>query len=107
MGPGLQLAGTTNRGEHRMGLLEQIKEPHDLRQLKREQLPQVAKEMRQRILDTISKKGGHLASSLGSADLTVALHYVFNTPDDKIVWDTGHQTYGHKLLTGRQDRFDT
>jgi len=90
-----------------MGLLEQIKEPHDLRQLKREQLPQVAKEIRQRILETISKKGGHLASSLGSADLTVALHYVFNTPEDKIVWDTGHQTYGHKLLTGRQDRFDT
>ena len=90
-----------------MGLLEQIKEPRDLRQLKREQLPQVAKEIRQRILDTISKKGGHLASSLGSADLTVALHYVFNTPEDKIVWDTGHQTYGHKLLTGRQDRFDT
>src|SRR5579872_4461919 len=98
---------TAGRGELPMGLLEQIKEPRELRQLKREQLPQVAKEIRERILDTISKKGGHLASSLGSADLTVALHYVFNTPSDKIVWDTGHQTYGHKLLTGRQDRFDS
>lgn len=90
-----------------MGLLEQVKEPKDLRQLRRDQLPQVAKEMRQRILDTVSKKGGHLGSSLGATELTIALHYVFNTPDDKIVWDTGHQTYGHKLLTGRQDRFDT
>lgn len=90
-----------------MGILEQIKEPRDLRQLGRDKLPQVAKEMRQRILDTVSKKGGHLSSSLGATELTIALHYAFETPKDKIVWDTGHQTYGHKLLTGRQDRFDT
>ncbi|MFA5974838.1 MAG: 1-deoxy-D-xylulose-5-phosphate synthase [Elusimicrobiota bacterium] len=90
-----------------MGILEQIKDPSDLRKLQREQLPAVAAEMRERILETISKKGGHLSSSLGTTELTLALHYVFNTPKDKIVWDTGHQTYGHKLLTGRQDRFDT
>ncbi len=90
-----------------MAILEQIRDPRDLRMLKRDVLPQLAKEMRQRILDTVSKKGGHLGSSLGATELTIALHYVFNTPTDKIVWDTGHQTYGHKLLTGRQDRFDT
>ncbi|HVO32287.1 MAG TPA: 1-deoxy-D-xylulose-5-phosphate synthase [Elusimicrobiota bacterium] len=90
-----------------MGILEDIKEPRDLRQLRREQLPQVAKEIRDRILETVSKKGGHLGSSLGSTELTIALHYVFDTPKDRMVWDTGHQTYGHKLLTGRQDRFDT
>src|SRR5260370_16279415 len=90
-----------------MAILEQIKDPKDLRLLQREALPQLAKEIRQRILDTVSKKGGHLGSSLGATELTIALHYVFNTPTDKIVWDSGHQTYGHKLLTGRQDRFDT
>src|SRR5258708_31751338 len=90
-----------------MAILEQIKEPKDLRLLKRDALPQLAKEVRDRILDTVSKKGGHLGSSLGATELTIALHYVFNTPVDKIVWDTGHQTYGHKLLTGRQDRFDS
>ena len=90
-----------------MGLLDQIKDPSDLRQLRREQLPQLAREIRDKILDVISRGNGHLGSSLGSTELTIALHYVFNTPDDKIVWDTGHQTYGHKLLTGRKDRFDT
>jgi len=90
-----------------MGLLDQIKEPQDLRQLRREQLPPLAREIRDRILDVVSTRGGHLGSSLGATELTIALHYVFNTPDDKIVWDTGHQTYGHKLLTGRKDRFDT
>lgn len=90
-----------------MGILEKIKEPRDLRQLSRDQLPQLASEMRQRILDTVSKKGGHLSSSLGATELTIALHYSFETPKDKLVWDTGHQTYGHKLLTGRQDRFET
>src|SRR3954466_9122190 len=90
-----------------MGLLDQIKEPSDLRQLRREQLPQLAREIRDKILDTISKGNGHLGSSLGATELTIALHYVFNTPVDKVVWDTGHQTYGHKLLTGRQDRFDS
>ncbi len=90
-----------------MGLLDQIKDARDVRQLRREQLPQLAREMRDRILDVVSSRGGHLGSSLGATELTIALHYVFNTPQDKIVWDTGHQTYGHKLLTGRKDRFDT
>src|SRR5258706_3262782 len=90
-----------------MGLLDQIKEPSDLRKLRREELPNLAREIRDRILDVVSMRGGHLGSSLGATELTIALHYVFNTPDDKIVWDTGHQTYGHKLLTGRKDRFDT
>src|ERR1017187_9894809 len=90
-----------------MGLLDQIKETADLRQLRRDQLPQLAREIRDRILDVVSTRGGHLGSSLGTTELTIALHYVFNTPEDKIVWDTGHQTYGHKLLTGRKDRFDT
>ncbi len=90
-----------------MGLLDQIKDPSDLRQLRREQLPQLAREMRDKILDVISRGNGHLGSSLGATELTIALHYVFNTPEDKIVWDTGHQTYGHKLLTGRKDRFET
>src|SRR5579864_6210454 len=90
-----------------MAILEQIKDPKDLRMLKTDVLPQLAKEIRARILDTVSKKGGHLGSSLGTTELTIALHYVFNTPTDRLVWDTGHQTYGHKLLTGRQDRFDS
>ncbi len=88
-------------------LLDQIKDPSDLRKLRREDLPQLAREVRDRILEAVSKKGGHLGSSLGATDLTIALHYVFNTPQDKIIWDTGHQTYGHKILTGRNDRFDS
>ncbi len=86
-----------------MELLKTIETPKDLRKLPPEKLPQVASEMRGFILDTVSKLGGHLASSLGSADITVALHYVFDTPKDRLVWDTGHQTYGHKVLTGRRD----
>lgn len=88
-------------------LLASIKEPKDLRTLPAEKLPQLVNELRQSILQTVSKIGGHLGSSLGAAEITVALHYVFNTPQDRLVWDTGHQTYGHKLLTGRQDRFGT
>jgi len=90
-----------------MAFLENVNDPSDLRKLRKEDLPKLAREVRDRILETVSKKGGHLGSSLGTTDLTIALHYVFNTPTDKIVWDTGHQTYGHKLLTGRRDRFDT
>lgn len=90
-----------------MAFLEQINDPSDLRKLRREDLPKLAREVRDKILDTVSKKGGHLGSSLGTTELTIALHYVFNTPVDKVVWDTGHQTYGHKLLTGRRDKFDT
>ena len=90
-----------------MELLDAIRSPKDLRALPVEELPKVADAVRRRILETVSKLGGHLGSSLGSAEITVALHYTFDTPKDKLVWDTGHQTYGHKLLTGRQDRFGT
>jgi 1-deoxy-D-xylulose-5-phosphate synthase len=91
-----------------MSILDQIKDPTDLRKLPRTQLSQLAREVRDCILDTVSqKKSGHLGSSLGATELTIALHYVFNTPHDKLVWDTGHQTYGHKILTGRRDKFDT
>jgi 1-deoxy-D-xylulose-5-phosphate synthase len=86
-----------------MELLKTIDAPSDLKKLPPEKLPQVASEMRGYILDTVSKLGGHLGSSLGSADITVALHYVFDTPKDRLVWDTGHQTYGHKVLTGRRE----
>ena len=90
-----------------MELLSKIKSPADLRALEEKQLPQVVAEIRQKILETVSKLGGHLSSSLGAAEITVALHYVFNTPQDKLVWDTGHQTYGHKILTGRQEKLET
>ncbi len=90
-----------------MELLKDINSSADLKKLKPEQLPQVASEVRAFILDTVSKLGGHLASSLGSTDITVALHYAFDTPKDRLVWDTGHQTYGHKILTGRRDRMNT
>ncbi len=88
-------------------LLKQINSPADLRKLKKNQLSQVAKEVRQYIIDIVSEKGGHLGASLGVVELTVALHYVFNTPDDQLVWDVGHQAYGHKILTGRKDIFHT
>jgi len=88
-------------------LLEGINNPDELRLLKPEQLPQLAEELREEIITTVSKTGGHLASSLGVVELTVALHYVFNTPQDKIVWDVGHQSYAHKILTGRRKRFHT
>ncbi len=90
-----------------MAILEKLKSPIELRQLKKELLPQICREIRERILDVVSRKGGHLGASLGATEITVALHYVFETPKDKIVWDTGHQTYCHKLLTGRYDRFET
>ncbi len=88
-----------------MSLLDDIHSPQDLRKLPETSLRQVADEVRQEILDVISAKGGHLASNLGSVELAVALHYVFDTPDDKLVWDVGHQSYPHKILTGRRDRF--
>ncbi len=88
-------------------LLETLQFPSDLRRLGRSQLPQVADEVRQCVLDNVSKTGGHLSSNLGTVELTVALHYVFNTPQDRIVWDVGHQTYPHKILTGRRDRMPT
>ena len=88
-------------------LLNQIQLPADLRRLSVEQLPQVCDELRQDIVEELSVNPGHLASSLGVVELTVALHYVFNTPDDRVVWDVGHQAYGHKILTGRREQFCT
>jgi 1-deoxy-D-xylulose-5-phosphate synthase len=90
-----------------MSLLEQIETPADLKALPRAELPALAAEIRQKIVDVVSKTGGHLASSLGVVELTIAIHYVFDAPDDKIVWDVGHQAYAHKILTGRRDRFFT
>jgi 1-deoxy-D-xylulose-5-phosphate synthase len=90
-----------------MKLLETINEPADLRKLPRNQLTPLATELRQFLLDSVSKTGGHLSSNLGTVELTIALHYVFNTPEDRIVWDVGHQTYSHKILTGRRDRMPT
>ena len=89
------------------GLLKNIDSPKDLKKLGLEQLPQVCDELRQMIIDELSHNPGHFGSSLGTVELTVALHYVFNTPDDRIIWDVGHQAYGHKILTGRRDRFCT
>ena len=88
-------------------LLNQIQFPTDLRKLRIEQLPQVCDELRQDIIEKVSKNPGHFASSLGVVELTVALHYVFDTPNDRIVWDVGHQAYGHKILTGRRAQFHT
>ncbi len=88
-------------------LLAKINSPADLRLLNENQLEQVSKELRQYIIDLVSVKGGHFGASLGVVELTVALHYVFNTPDDQLVWDVGHQAYGHKILTGRRDNFHT
>ena len=88
-------------------LLQTIQSPHDVRRLGRGQLPQLAQELRQCVLDNVSRTGGHLSSNLGTVELTLALHYVFNTPDDRIVWDVGHQTYPHKILTGRRERMPT
>jgi 1-deoxy-D-xylulose-5-phosphate synthase len=90
-----------------MKLLETINTPADLRKLPRTQLTPLATELRQFLLDSVSKTGGHLSSNLGTVELTIALHYVFNTPEDRIVWDVGHQTYSHKILTGRRDRMPT
>ncbi len=89
------------------GLLAQIQYPADLRKLKVDQLPQVCQELREDIVKELSVNPGHLASSLGVAEITVALHYVYNTPEDRIVWDVGHQAYGHKILTGRREQFCT
>ncbi len=88
-------------------LLDGVQFPSDLRKLKQQQLPQFCDELRQLIVDLVSTKGGHFGASLGVVEMTVALHYVFNTPYDQLVWDVGHQAYGHKILTGRKDDFHT
>lgn len=90
-----------------MKVLPSIQSPKDLRLIKKEHLPTLCEELRQTIIETASKNGGHLGSSLGAVEIITALHYVFNTPEDKIVYDTGHQAYAHKLLTGRQAKFAT
>ncbi|ALR22553.1 1-deoxy-D-xylulose-5-phosphate synthase [Sphingobium baderi] len=90
-----------------MPLLDQIHWPSDLRGLKPEQLPQLADELRQEVISAVGVTGGHLGSGLGVVELTTAIHYVFNTPEDKLVWDVGHQCYPHKILTGRRDRIRT
>ncbi|KPM48305.1 1-deoxy-D-xylulose-5-phosphate synthase [Jiulongibacter sediminis] len=88
-------------------LLAQVNTPEDLRKLSKDQLPQFCDELRQYIIDTVSINGGHFGASLGVVELTAALHYVYNTPDDKLIWDVGHQAYGHKIITGRRDKFYT
>lgn len=90
-----------------MHILDKIHSPADLKKLPRTQLPKLASEIRKKIVEVVSKNGGHLASSLGSVELTIAIHYVFDVPNDKLIWDVGHQSYAHKLLTGRNDRFHT
>jgi 1-deoxy-D-xylulose-5-phosphate synthase len=93
--------------ESNSSLLHAINSPHDLRQLSEDQLPQVAEELRTYLLDSVSQSGGHLAAGLGTVELTIALHYVFNTPEDRLVWDVGHQAYPHKILTGRRERMSS
>ncbi|MCK5508307.1 MAG: 1-deoxy-D-xylulose-5-phosphate synthase, partial [Desulfobacterales bacterium] len=90
-----------------MSLIEKINSPSDLKSLSRSDLPVLAAEIRELIVDVVSKNGGHLASSLGAVELAIAIHYVFDTPDDKIIWDVGHQAYAHKLITGRREQFHT
>ncbi len=85
-------------------LLEQIENPEDLRNLSELELPQLANELREFLVETLSRTGGHFASNLGVVELTIALHYIFNTPEDRLIWDVGHQSYPHKILTGRRDK---
>src|SRR6266849_5697030 len=88
-------------------LLEKISNPSDVRALERKQLAELARELRDYLIHSVANTGGHLSSNLGTVELTVALHYVFNTPHDRLVWDVGHQTYAHKILTGRRERMST
>mgnify|MGYP003842109811 CR=1 FL=1 len=88
-------------------VLRTIHSPNELRELNTNQLPQLAKELRRFIIKIVATKEGHLGASLGVVELTIALHYVFDTPKDQLVWDVGHQAYGHKILTGRREQFHT
>src|SRR5438094_9680507 len=88
-------------------LLDTIRSPTDIRALDKEQLPQLTDELRQETISAVSVTGGHLGAGLGVVELTVALHYVFDTPDDRLIWDVGHQAYPHKIITGRRDRIRT
>src|ERR1700693_3292861 len=85
-------------------MLNTINSPDDLRQLSRKELIPLADELRNYVLESVAKTGGHLSSNLGTVELTIALHFVFDTPEDRIVWDVGHQTYPHKILTGRREQ---
>ena len=87
-------------------LLEKINEVNDIFKIDKEQLPELAQEIRQFLIEKISANGGHLASNLGVVELTMALHLAFHLPEDKMIWDVGHQSYTHKILTGRKDGFD-
>lgn len=88
-------------------LLDRINSPEDLRRLSLEDLPALAHEVREEVISVISDVGGHFASTLGAVELTLALHYAFNTPEDRLVWDTGHQAYAHKIICGRRADFPT
>ncbi|MCK5762829.1 MAG: 1-deoxy-D-xylulose-5-phosphate synthase, partial [Clostridiales bacterium] len=90
-----------------LNILDSIKKPSDIKKLKINQLNQLSNELREFILESVSQTGGHLASNLGTVELTIALHYVFNSPEDKLIWDVGHQAYAHKILSGRKDAFST
>src|SRR5690349_15587910 len=88
-------------------LLDKVQYPADIRKLEKDQLPQLADELRSEMISAVSQSGGHLGSGLGVVELTVAIHYVFDTPNDKLIWDVGHQCYPHKIVTGRRDRIRT
>src|SRR5262245_36132235 len=93
--------------DSRYPILDRVSEPADLRRLSRDELRTLAHEMRERLIDVCSRTGGHIGAGLGVVELTIALHAVFDTPRDQLVWDVGHQGYPHKLLTGRNDRMET
>ncbi len=99
----IETLGDASFDPSRYSLLRTIDDPAQLRSLDRRQLGQLADELRAYVLESVSKTGGHLSSNLGTVELTIALHYVFDTPEDRIVWDVGHQTYPHKILTGRRE----
>ena len=92
---------------HKSTFLKDINFPSDLRKISEKDLPKVANEVRNEMIDAVSQTGGHLGAGLGVVELTVALHYVFDTPNDKLIWDVGHQSYPHKILTGRKDKIRT
>jgi 1-deoxy-D-xylulose-5-phosphate synthase len=99
----ITLEGAGGREQPKYELLKSIASPAELRLLERSQLPRLAAELREYLVESVSQTGGHLSSNLGTVELTIALHYVFETPHDRLVWDVGHQTYGHKILTGRRE----
>ena len=90
-----------------MSIIDNVNYPSDIKKLSRNELKTLAKEVRIFIIDSVSETGGHLSSNLGVIELTIALHYVFNAPKDKLIWDVGHQTYTHKILTGRKNKMHT